>query len=402
MVNVLALNSDNNGGVGYFRCITPHLNINDSDVRVDIRMFNDHTLPLFFEQFISRYNIIWYNKFPLDDNKLQHFYNLCHKYNIKIVFDIDDYFILSNDNPNYKSWKNNNLYDKTINHIKKADVVTTTTEIFAEELRKINPNVVVLANAINIKEHQWTSNKIQSDKNRFLWGGGVTHKADLFLMKEDIKKIDKDFLKSSQLYMCGFDLGIRDIKTGNVRKDEYQRSPWNHFEHVFTNDNKYIDMDYYSYLKSSSNFDNDNLFGYNETFIDRFYQRRHTKPVTLYGTMYNEGDVALAPIKNNTFNKYKSQLKVIEAGCHKMPIIASDFGPYTLDDIDGKKGFLIKNTIGWYDKMKWYSENKNAIIEHGLANHEHFLNNYEIQVVNKKRIELYKYIGLLEKLQIKL
>jgi len=39
--------------------------------------------------------------------------------------------------------------------------------------------------------------------------------------------------------------------------------------------------------------------------------------------------------------KVKSQLKIIEAGIHKCPVIASNYGPYTLDIEDGKHGFLI-------------------------------------------------------------
>jgi glycosyltransferase involved in cell wall biosynthesis len=115
--------------------------------------------------------------------------------------------------------------------------------------------------------------------------------------------------------------------------------------------------------------------------------------------MYNEADISLAPLKNNhMFNYCKSQLKVIESGCHKMPIILSKYGPYTIDDIEGvsdgnRKGFYVDESVGdWYSKMKWYTKNPNAIIEHGEANHEYFLKNFEMSVVNKKRADFYKEI----------
>jgi hypothetical protein len=52
--------------------------------------------------------------------------------------------------------------------------------------------------------------------------------------------------------------------------------------------------------------------------------------------------------------------------------------------------------------MKWYVNNKNAIIDHGLANHEHFLKNYEMEVVNKKRADLYKFVAAQDKGNVKL
>ena len=61
------------------------------------------------------------------------------------------------------------------------------------------------------------------------------------------------------------------------------------------------------------------------------YRRVWTKPITSYASNYNLFDISLAPLKESTFNKVKSQLKVIEAGFHKKAIIAQDFGPYQID-----------------------------------------------------------------------
>jgi len=37
---------------------------------------------------------------------------------------------------------------------------------------KLNPNVVVFENAVNHKEFQWIPRKTESDRIRFIWGGG--------------------------------------------------------------------------------------------------------------------------------------------------------------------------------------------------------------------------------------
>ena len=46
---------------------------------------------------------------------------------------------------------------------------------------------------------------------------------------------------------------------------------------------------------------------------------------------YKTCDVLLAPLEENDFNLIKSQLKVIECAFSHTAIVASNFGPYTLD-----------------------------------------------------------------------
>jgi glycosyltransferase involved in cell wall biosynthesis len=193
--------------------------------------------------------------------------------------------------------------------------------------------------------------------------------------------------------MCGFDLRMKN-QTGGISMDNPQRSMWTVFENIFTNKNRWIDNpDYMSWLRKYTDIERD-IYGYNEEYKNEFYQRRWTKPIFLYGTMYNEADVALAPLKAFRFNSVKSQLKVIEAGVHQMPVIASNFGPYTIDVIDGKHGYLIDedDKKGWYEKMKFFTDNPNAVKEMGMALNELVLEKYTLQVVNKKRSEFLKSI----------
>lgn len=410
MIRVLVLSSDSDG-VGYYRTLNPHLCMKDPDIKVEIRLLTDMTLPLLDPNFLRHYSVIFYNKvIPFaDKQKEDMFYDICKQYNIKIIYDIDDYWILDQSHINYKNWRENKSGEKVESLIKSADVITTTTSIFADRIREINPNVVVLENALNIEEQQWVSNKTQSNRIRFIWGGGISHKVDLMLLKDEFRKFDKQFVEKAQIIMCGYDLRIK-MKDGSIKKDDHNRSQWGIFENIFTSNGKHIkDLNYGDFLRKSDNFDNDDTYGYREEFLDNFYQRRHTKPILLYGTMYNEADISIAPLKSNhSFNKMKSQLKLIEAGCHKMPIIMSNYGPYTLDDVDGtktgiQKGWLIdENKSNWYEKMKWYVDNPNAIKEHGESNHEYFLNNFEMKVVNKKRAELYKHVAQQERNNVKL
>lgn len=414
MIRVLALASDFDG-VGYFRSLMPHFNVNDPDIKVDVRFAQDGTLPLLDERFISQYNVFVFNKLlpffdmsPLKDqqklkqreNTKNHYLALIKKHNIKVVYDIDDYWILNHSHPNYRGWKQAKSQETIEGIMKHADVITTTTPLFAKEIKKINPNVVVLPNAVNPKEQQWDyTRKYESDKIRFMWCGGISHAVDLALVKDEFKKFakDKDFLAKAQFVMCGFDMRMK-LADGGMIKDNLQTSAWGKFESIFSNNWQYVsDSEYKKYLFEASNFDNDMEYGRNEKYINLFYQRRNTRPILTYAEHYRECDVSLAPLKNNhTFNGYKSQLKFIEAGAYKCPVIASNYGPYTIDDLEGKKdgkqkGILIdENKSNWYEKMRWYFDNPSAITDHGNNLYEYVMANYSIDVVNAKRFQLYK------------
>jgi glycosyltransferase involved in cell wall biosynthesis len=396
-VNVLVLNSDTDG-VGAWRMLMPHLCINDTSINIDIRLIMDGSLPLMDVNFLKQYQVIVYNKMlPINPQYIDMFYNTLKQLGIKLVFDIDDYWILNNTHLNYTQWKNSKSDLQVIDSIKRSDYVTTTTPIFADKIKELNPNVIVLENAVNLKEQQWQSNKPKSDKIRFIWGGGISHMPDLALLRDEFKKFDKEFLEKTQFFMCGFDLRIR-LPDGKIMKDDIRRSAWGKFEEIFTNNYKYVSGEYLKFLNIAEAGEN---YGYNEEFSNLWYQRRWTKEILLYGNMYNDVDVSLAPLKGegHQFNYHKSQLKLIEAGAHHCPLIASNYGPYTIDDIDGskggkQKGFLIDESQNdWYDKMKWYSENPNAVIDHGENNYEYIKANFEMNVVNRKRCDLYKHLA---------
>jgi len=398
-IKVLVLNSDTDG-VGYHRILSPYSSFQEPDVDIDIRLFMDSTLPLLDENFMSQYQVVVFNKtipFRTDEHK-QQFDNILKKYNIKLVYDLDDYWILSNSHPNYKMWKKQNAQQKVEEQIRQADAITTTTHFLAEKVKEFNENVFVVPNSVNLKEQQWISDKIPSDKVRFLWGGGITHLVDLRLLTQSFEKFNKNFLEKAQVYLCGYDLRMNTPQ--GMKMDSPNRSTWGTFEGIFTGNRRLLkNNEYSSWLRTADDNGRDN-YGVKEEFRNEFYQRRWTKPILLYGTMYNEADVVLTPLKNNNiFNLVKSQLKVVEAGAHHCPIICSNYGPYTIDDIEGKidgkqKGFLVdENTDGkmkWNEVMNYYVENPDKIKEHGENMFEYVRDTYDVNIANKKRTELFK------------
>lgn len=396
---VLVLNSDMDG-VGYWRILSPYTCFNDPDIEIDIRLLMDSTLPLHDENFLSQYKIIVFNKsIPFSNPEYKNNFDvMLKKHNIKIVFDLDDYWVLSNAHPNYKIWKEQNAQAAIENQIREADALTTTTKFLADKIKEFNPNVTIVPNAVNLKEQQWVSNKKPTEKIRFLWGGGITHLVDLRLLKTSFEKIDKNHLDKIQMYICGYDLRMNTPQ--GMKKDDPKRSTWTFFESIFTNNSKWIrNAEYGTWLWKAEDNGRD-MYGFKEEFKNEYYQRRWTKPILHYGTMYNEADVVLTPLKNNNlFNQVKSQLKVVEAGAHHCPIICSKYGPYTIDDIEGvndgkQKGFYVDedkdSTTKWLDVMNYYIDNPDKIKEHGENMFEYVRNNYEVNIANKKRAELFK------------
>jgi hypothetical protein len=138
---------------------------------------------------------------------------------------------------------------------------------------------------------------------------------------------------------------------------------------------------------------------------DEIYRRVWTKPVTTYASNYNLFDISMAPLKEHDFNKYKSQLKVIEAGFHKKALIAQDFGPYQIDCVnlferggsinENGNAILIdsrKNHKDWYKALKKLKDNPELVdlLKNNLYNT--VKDKYHINTVTEKRSEFYKKV----------
>jgi glycosyltransferase involved in cell wall biosynthesis len=131
-----------------------------------------------------------------------------------------------------------------------------------------------------------------------------------------------------------------------------------------------------------------------------------TRDITKYATHYENVDVLLAPLKENEFNKMKSQLKTIEAGFTHTALIAQNFGAYTIDSVpmiefggkineDGNC-LLVKSSKNHKDWVKYI--NKLASDPEMLKRLQDNLYNYvkdkySLEAVCKDRVEFYKSIA---------
>lgn len=401
-IKILVLPSDKSG-VGAFRSINPHLKLEalyPDQFHVDID-FNPDINNL--EKW-KKYQIVSFHRSIGGDlDKSVEIIKKLNEMGIITVCDIDDYWSPTMEHPLYHEILRNKQDEKIKDNLRASSFVTTTTEIFAEIIRKFHKNVFVIPNAIDGESEQFSKNEIIEDKKlRFGWLGGSSHLHDIKLMEGTVELLTP-LKEKMKIVLCGFDTRgnkrIIDKRTGmvTVTPIKPEETVWVEYEKIFTSNYKLVSPDFKKVLMEYKEM---NLNEYS----DESYLRRWTLPVTSYAKNYSYFDVLLAPIKNHIFNRVKSQLKVIEAGFKRKAIMASNVGPYTIDlkhaFTDGKlndsgNAILIeesRNHRDWYKYMKKLIENPEIAGELGNRLFETVKDKYNLKEVVKERSFFYKKI----------
>jgi glycosyltransferase involved in cell wall biosynthesis len=399
-IKVLVVPSDRTG-VGKFRSVDPHIflqKLYPNDFHVDII----YDVPMTNMNFWKEYQIVAFHRSINPDFEAS--YSLIQKLNemgIITIDDIDDYWLPTKEHPIYDVIRFNKINEKITNNLRVAKYVTTTTTLFADEIMKLNKNVVIFPNAIDPNEPQFKEPTLESDRLRVGWLGGSSHLHDLQLLDQSFSKLTslKDKL---QYVICGFDTrgSVTEInsETGEHKKRDIlpHETVWAQYEKIFTQNYTTVTEDYKKYLNSFINESYPNEM--NEPYL-----RVWTRPVQSYAKNYSKFDISLAPIKNHIFNRMKSQLKVIEAGFYKKAIIASNLGPYTIDlkhclengnFVDGN-ALLVdenRNHSDWAKFIEKLVKNPNMVKDMGERLYETVKDRYDLNVVTKARAEFYKSI----------
>lgn len=322
-IKMLVIPSDRTG-VGKFRSVDPHVYIaehygDEFDVDIVYNMPNGD-----LEAFLKQYDLIHIHK-QLD--KQCKIIDMIKFLGIPVILDIDDHFKLGNDHPMSITAKKERWHEPIINHLKKADYVTTTTPIFADVIKQHNKNVKVFPNAINPEEKQYAVAKNpRTDRLRVGIICGSSHLKDLELLSGIATQVNKDKV---QFVLCGFDTrGTRTIYKDNgeveTRPIYPQESVWCDYEKIFTDNYRTISPEHKDFLMKY-------MAGVDDPFTNEPYRRMWTRHINDYATHYQNVDVLIAPLKENDFNKVKSELKEIECGFTHTAFIGQNFGAYTIN-----------------------------------------------------------------------
>ena len=396
-INVLVLPSDTSG-VGKYRSVDPHVklqNLYPEDFHVDI----DYQPKLNDINYWKKYQIVHFHRSFGNIDQCPQLIKSLQSLGIIMIGDIDDYWLPTKEHPIHALIIENKMNQRIVDNLKACDYVTTTTEIFANEIRKYNKNVIVLENAIDPKEPQFCEPTLPSDKVRVGWLGGSSHLHDLKLLGGMVNKLSP-IQDKLQYYVCGFDIrgSVTEINKQTGEKTQRPIKPeetvWVKYEEIFTDNYKIISPEYKLFLDKFKEEDYPAI--QNENYV-----RIWTRPVESYARNYSNFDISLAPIKNHIFNRMKSQLKVIEAGFYKKALIASNVGPYTIDlkhamkngeFTDGNALLVdeVRNHSDWAKNIKKLVDNPNMITDLGERLYETVSQKYDLNIVTKTRSEFYK------------
>lgn len=397
-IKILVIPSDKSG-CGKFRSVDPHVYIaehygDEFDVDIVYNMPNGD-----LEAFLKQYDLIHIHK-QLD--KQCKIIDMIKFLGIPVILDIDDHFKLGNDHPMSITAKKERWHEPIINHLKKADYVTTTTPIFADVIKQHNKNVKVFPNAINPEEKQYAVAKNpRTDKLRVGIICGSSHLKDLELLSGIATQVNKDKV---QFVLCGFDTrGTRTIYKDNgeveTRPIYPQESVWCDYEKIFTDNYRTISPEHKDFLMKY-------MAGVDDPFTNEPYRRMWTRHINDYATHYQNVDVLIAPLKENDFNKVKSELKEIECGFTHTAFIGQNFGAYTINLVPMiEKGGKIneegtallvdssKNHKQWAKYINKLADDADMLkkLQDNLYNF--VKDRYSLAEICKQRVEFYKSIA---------
>lgn len=393
-IKLLVIPSDKTG-VGKFRSVAPHTYIQEhypDEFDVDIVY---HLPKENLDTYLSQYDLIHIHK-QLDRNC--EIMKMIKFLGIPVILDIDDHYLLGNDHPMSLTAKKERWHEPIIEHLKLADCVTTTTPIFADVLKKHNKNVFVFPNAIDPTEKQYIQTKTKSDMLRVGLICGSSHLKDIELLGDLISRTPSNV----QIVLCGFDTN-GTITTYNQQTGEKTQRPIKPEESVWYTYEKIITGNYKTLSDEHKDFLSKFIKGVDDPFVNERYRRMWTRDISKYATHYENVDVILCPLKENEFNKVKSELKFVEAGFTNTAVIAQNFGAYTIGSVpmiefggkinENGNCLLVnssKNHKDWTKYITKLAENPDMVKKLQKNMHDYIVKEYSMEKVCKDRVELYR------------
>ena len=222
---------------------------------------------------LNKPDAIYYNRVVSED-----VVKMAHKEGIKIVVDVDDYWLLDPHHIAYNDYMTNKFHELQCKHLIFADAVTTTHERLAEKISEFNKNVTITSNAI--PDHPFFKvERTTSEYTRLFWQGSITHERDIELLRGPMRRLNAG-------------------KFAAIIAGYTKHRVWDSMVNAFTNGLRLRGLV---------------LEG---------------KPPTEYYQHYAHADICLCPLLDTPFNALKSNLKILEAANLGLPVIASRVHPY--------------------------------------------------------------------------
>lgn len=222
------------------------------------------------------------------------FIKFCHHFGIPVVTEIDDdIYHIPGTNVSYSTFMHNPKIRKIIEEqLYQSDAVFVSTNTLKGVYEKFNRRVYVVPNGIDFDKWIYQTDHSKKDTVTIGFSGGHGHKEDLELVLPAIKEILAKYPQVNFKFIG--DSFLEELMSDRV-------------EFI----NKFVPIDEYPAYRAGYNF-----------------------------------DIEIAPLVDSYFSRGKSNLRYLESGATKTPLVASDVEAYR-----NTKAILCKNTKEWVDNL---------------------------------------------------
>lgn len=200
-----------------------------------------------------------------------------HEFGKFVHFDTDDLLTeLYEEHRLYGVYKDNKLDEITKVIYHNSHLVTVTQEYFASRIKDfVRGPLAIIRNAIDYNLPCWNAPKVPSKQVRIGWAGGIHHRPDVKVFAGVPNLVNQKVGKENVIW------DFYGHPPPNVGKeDEWQKDAWKEYINSF-------------------------LVGIKKSSGQPNYRVHPALPPDSYGTMYANMDIAIAPLKENEFNKSK-------------------------------------------------------------------------------------------------
>jgi glycosyltransferase involved in cell wall biosynthesis len=264
-----------------------------------------------------------------------------HKYSTKKNFaEIDDaVFHVDSSNPGHGHIApDKDAYSVFLRQIEFCDALIVSTEFLKKYYKSYTKKpIYVVKNAVDI--NMWNKlygKRKENKKTKIMWQGGIHHGLDLQVLMPVIPKILKEF-KDVEFHFVG-------CLPDNLKMDGCI---------------------------------------YHEPVIIKKYPEKVAEI---------NPDIIIAPLSDTILNRGRSNLRVIEAGAYRAPVVASGNKnlPYYEILTKSKGGFLANNEKDWYKGLHSLISDNKLRKQMGQSLYKEVLNNYNIKDVAREYLKILK------------
>lgn len=326
------------GGVGYYRIVKPAQELKKLgyDVTVmgkEIMDYGKTAVEMWSRLFID-YDIIIIKHID-DAQTASNLVAASRQFHKPVVIDMDDNLLeVPTANPAYNEYargKEKRYYVQAL--IELADGLIVSTEPLKEQFSAINKSIDICPNFNDVEDWQFKPRRKHPKKTIIGYAGSITHNDDLALV---VPALDRILTEN------------RDVKLQIL--------------------GAFYPQAFYDFVKQ-----------FKGAYQKQIEVAGGTPAWQGYPELLSQQnwDIGIAPLLDDVFNKGKSHIKWMEYAMYGIPTVASAVRPYSDNIVDGKTGFLAKDSDEFYQKLKLLVDNEQIGVEVGKNAREYVVRNLQ-------------------------